>query len=232
VSEKQLGKLSRIELLSELGSSDLFEIEKSCSFRQYSAKEQVIDSQSESTDIFFVINGSVRVENYSISGRIIAFADLSAGSYFGELAALDGQPRSASVMGLTSCLLAMMPQELFITLLKKHPNIALKVMRSLAQVIRTSTSRIMDLSTLAANNRVQAEMLRLAKKHLKDGNVSAISPIPIHSDIASRVSTSRETVARVLTELAKKGIIERQKRVLLVKDVKKLNDIVEKVRGD
>ena len=232
MTEQSLEKLSGIELLSELGSSELKDIEKACSFRYCSAKEQVIDSQSESTDIFFVINGSVRVANYSISGRIIAFADLTAGSYFGELAALDSQPRSASVIGLTNCLLAVMPQELFLTLLGNHPTIALKVMRSLAQVIRTSTNRIMDLSTLAANNRVQADVLRLAKEHLENDNFAAIKPIPIHSDIASRVSTSRETVARVLTDLAKKGIIERHKKALLVKDVKFLNDIVEKVRGD
>ena len=232
MSEQSLQNLSGIELLSDLGPNDLIEIEKLCGFRYYAAKEQVIDSQSESTDVYFVISGSVKVANYSISGRIIAFADLSAGSYFGELAALDGQPRSASVLGLSNGLLAVMPQETFVNILMGHPFIALKLMRSLAQIIRTSTARIMDLSTLAANNRVHADMLRLAKKHLEIGNISAITPIPIHSDIASRVSTSRETVARVLTDLAKKGIIERQKKSLLVKDVERLNNIVEKVRGD
>jgi CRP-like cAMP-binding protein len=232
LSVQSLEKLSNIELLSELGLSDLKEIEKFCSFKHCVANEQVIDRQSESTDIFFVIRGAVRVANYSITGRVIAFADLSAGSYFGELAALDGQPRSASVMGLSNCLLAVLSQERFLALLEDHPSIALQVMRSLANIIRISTDRIMDLSTVAANNRVQADVLRLAKDHLKGENVAEISPIPIHSDIASRVSTSRETVARVLMDLARKGIIERQKKALMVKDVKQLSDIVEKVRGE
>jgi CRP-like cAMP-binding protein len=230
--DQKSDNLSNIELLSELGSSDLKDIERSCSFKHYSANEQVIDRESESTDIFLIIKGSVRVANYSITGRVISFADLSEGSYFGELAALDGQPRSASVIGLTNCFLAILPQERFLDLLKDHSSIALKVMRTLAHIIRISTDRIMDLSTVGANNRVHADVLRLAKNHLEDGNIAKISPIPIHSDIASRVSTSRETVARVLMDLARKGVIERQKKSLLIKDVKKLMNIVEKVKGD
>ena len=231
MSEYSLENLSGIELLSDLGSIDLKEIENCCSYKYWKVQEQIIDQQSKSTDVYFVINGNVRVANYSISGRIISFADLGAGSYFGELSALDGQPRSASILALTNCLLAAFPQGKFISLLKDHSSISLKVMRSLAQIVRTSTDRIMDLSTLAANNRVQADLLRLANECI-DVDISAeISPIPIHSDIASRVSTSRETVARVLMNLAKRGIIERQKKVLVVKDVKQLREMVEKIKG-
>ena len=232
MSEQFLDKLSGINIFSNLELINLEKIEKVFRFKHYAAQEQVIDRQSNSTDIYFIINGSVRVVNYSISGRVVSFADLSAGNYFGELSALDGQPRSASVLALTDSLLASMPQEQFLFLLEEHFPVALKVMQSLAQVVRNSTIRIMDLSTLAANNRIQAELLRLAKDKLTDDNVAKISPIPVHSDIASRVSTSRETVARVFMKLARRGIIERQKKALVVKNVKQLSNMVEKVRGE
>ena len=232
MSEQFLDKLSGINIFSNLELINLEKIEKVFRFKHYAAQEQVIDRQSNSTDIYFIINGSVRVVNYSISGRVVSFADLSAGNYFGELSALDGQPRSASVLALTDSLLASMPQEQFLVLLEEHFPVALKVMQSLAQVVRNSTIRIMDLSTLAANNRIQAELLRLAKDKLTDDNVAKISPIPVHSDIASRVSTSRETVARVFMKLARRGIIERQKKALVVKNVKQLSNMVEKVRGE
>jgi len=105
-------------------------------------------------------------------------------------------------------------------------------MKVLARVVRTSTDRIMDLSTLAANNRVQADLLRLAKDHVDDSNTAEISPIPVHSDIASRASTTRETVARVLSDLARRGVVERQKEALVVLDVEQLSDMVEEVRGE
>lgn len=231
MSEYSLENLSGIELLSDLGPGHLKKVENGCSFKYCKAQEQIIEQQSETTDVYFVINGNVRVANYSISGRIISFADLRAGSYFGELSALDSQPRSASILALSNCLLALFPQGQFISLLEDHSSIALKVMRSLGQIVRTSTVRIMDLSTIAAHNRVQADLLRLAYECGGDDRKAEISPIPIHSDIASRVSTSRETVARVLMNLARRGIIERQKKTLVVKDIKQLKNMVEKIRG-
>ena len=105
-------------------------------------------------------------------------------------------------------------------------------MRSLAGIVHTSTDRIMDLSTLAANNRVQADLLRLDKAQNGDGDTAELSPIPVHSDIASRASTTRETVARVLNDLARRGVVERQKDALVVLDVEQLSDMVEEVRGE
>ncbi|HEX9701453.1 MAG TPA: Crp/Fnr family transcriptional regulator [Rhodospirillales bacterium] len=232
MAEKAPENLSSIDLLTDLGAAELRKLEKSCSFKRYSQQEQIIDRQSETTDVFFVIDGKVRVVNYSLSGREITLDDLSAGSYFGELAAIDGEPRSASVMALTDCLVASLPQELFMATLEKHPKIALKVMRTLARVVRTATDRIMDLSTLAANNRVHADLLRLARAHMAGKNQSKIAPIPNHSDIASRASTTRETVARVLSDLARTGVIERQKESLVIHNVQLLSEMVEEVRGE
>jgi len=232
VSEQETESLSNIDLLTELKAAELKKVEKACSFKHYSTQEQIIDRQSETTDVFFVVGGTVRVVNYSLSGREITLDDLEAGNFFGELAAIDSAPRSASVMALKDCLIAAMPQDQFLLLLEKHPSIALKLMKMLTGIIRTSTNRIMDLSTLAANNRVHADLLRMARSQKESGNVAHISPIPTHSDIASRASTTRETVARVLSDLARQGTVERQKDALVVVDVEKLSDMVEEVRGD
>jgi len=108
-------------------------------------------------------------------------------------------------------------------------------MRRLAGMVRRSTERIMDLSTLGANNRVHAELLRLARpadpRDRAKANTATISPIPLHADIASRVSTTRETVARVLNDLARDGILERGESVLSILDMRKLHRMVEEVRG-
>jgi len=232
MSDKEMESLSIIDLLSGLKPADLKKIEESCSFKHYSAQEQIIDRQSDSSDVFFVIKGNIRVVIYSLSGREITLDDLSAGGYFGELAAIDGEPRSASVMALTDCLVASLPREQFLSLLEKHPKIAFKVMKLLTRMVRSATDRIMDLSTLAANNRVHADLLRMARIHMGDGNTAEISPIPMHSDIASRASTTRETVARVLNDLARHGVVERRKEVLVVLDVEQLSDMVEEVRGE
>lgn len=232
MTEPEGGSLGGVGLLQGLSATEVERVARDCGWRAYSAHEQIIDRQSETTDVFFVVEGRVRVVNYSVTGREITLDDIEPGGHFGELAAIDGAPRSASVMALTPCQLATLSQDRFRKLIETHPGVALKVMRDLAGVVRNSTERIMDLSTLAANNRVQADLLRLAASNMIDEERASISPIPIHGDVASRVSTTRETVARVMNDLARRGVVERKKNALVVNDVERLRDMVEEVRGE
>jgi CRP-like cAMP-binding protein len=223
--------LAGIELLADLPVEERQRLEQRVNWRRYQRNEQIIDREAESRDVFFVVMGRVRVVIYSIAGREITFDDIDAGRYFGELAALDGEPRSANVMALRPTTVAIMSPTLFHELLVAHPALATKVLTRLVGIIRTCTNRIMDLSTLGANNRVHAELLRLAKPGLRDDNTAWIKPVPIHGDIASRVSTTRETVARVLSDLARKGIVKRAENALVIQDFDYLADMVEEFHG-
>ncbi len=223
--------LSNIALFAGLDPDELNGIELACRYRRFSAHEHIIERDSPTVDVFFVARGSVRIVNYSLSGREITFDDLAEGQYFGELSALDGLPRSASVVALEDSLIVALPGRHFVDLILRKPQLAQRVMVRLARIVRSADERIMDLSTLAAINRVQAELLRQARAEEADGNAAVIEPIPIHSDIASRVSTTRETVARVLNDLARKGIVKRTRCGLMIRDLDRLRQMVEDVRG-
>ena len=224
--------LDHIQLLAGLTQVQRDQLCRQCRWKRYHADEQIIDNQSDSSDIFFVVAGVVRVVNYSASGREVALEDIGPGGHFGELAALDGAPRSANVVAQEETLVAVLPAEHFHRLLRASPDVALGVMLGLARVIRQATDRIMDLSTLGANNRVHAELLRQARMVSKDGRKASIQPIPVHSDIASRVSTTRETVARVLSDLTRAGLVKRDKDALRIMDIQRLQTMVDDVRGE
>ena len=232
MSDGSARSLAQVHLLQELSASEIARLEQACLWKTYAAQEQIIDRQSETRDVFFVVSGAVRVVIYFLSGREITLDDVNTGGHFGDLAAIDGEPRSASVMALTDTVIASLSQERFLLLLSEHFDVTLRVMRSLTRIVRTSTDRIMDLSTLAANNRVQADLLRLARNNMVGENRAELKPIPVHGDIASRVSTTRETVARVLSDLSRQGVVERQKDRLVIDDVDRLEDMVEEVRGE
>ena len=232
MAHETAANLDGVLLLKGLTQKERDDLARQCRFRRYAEGEHIIDGQGAGRDVYFVVAGTVRVVNYSPSGREVAFDDIPAGHIFGELAALDGGPRSAFVQaqapGTTA---AAMPPDIFLDLLASHPKIGLEIMRRLARVVRFSTERIMDLSTVGANNRVHAELLRLAQAAANSGNSSTISPIPHHADIASRVSTTRETVARVFSELTRAGMLERNKSALVVRDMARLTELVEDLRG-
>lgn len=224
--------LDSIPLLASLHESERAELARRCSFRHFKSGEYIIDGDSDDHDVHFIVEGTVRVVNYSLSGREVALDDMGAGTYFGELAAIDNGPRSAFVVARgRGAISAAMPQPVFLKLLDEKPVVAREIMGRLARMLRQANDRIMDLSTLGANCRVVSELLRLAWHHTEDGRTAAIAPIPIHSDLASRVGTTRETVARALSDLARQGVIERGKKELLVHDMSRLAMVVEEMRG-
>ena len=113
--------LSGIPLLSSLEPAALHSLEQRCRWQRYHAHDEIIGRESDSRDVYFVITGRVRVVNHSLSGREIAFHEMDAGNYFGELAAIDGRPRSATVVALNDSLLASVSPDTFTNLLHDHP---------------------------------------------------------------------------------------------------------------
>lgn len=209
-------------------------MERVCRWKRYGAHEQIFDPQSPTRDMYFIVEGRAMVVIYSMSGLEVTYDDITEGNVFGELLAVDGQPRSTSVVALAKSLVAAMPPDAFLEMLARHPEVSQRLTRRMAQIIRTSTESILDLSTMAANNWVHAELLRLARGAMNGStaNVATLQPIPVHGDIAARVSTTRETVARVLSDLARYGLVKRTKNVLVVTDVRKLSHMVADVRGE
>jgi CRP/FNR family cyclic AMP-dependent transcriptional regulator len=100
------------------------------------------------------------------------------------------------------------------------------------KTIRMLDRRVYEFSTLAVNNRIRAELLRIANLSPRKGKCAQIVPAPTHVEIASRVSTHREAVTRELTRLTRLGILERQGHVLVVKDVDRLALIVHDAVGE
>jgi CRP-like cAMP-binding protein len=90
---------------------------------------------------------------------------------------------------------------------------------------------VIDLSTLGVQNRIHAEILRLAREAGVERNSARIVPGPKHADIASQVSTYREQVTRELSALAKTGVLGKEGSALVVRDMKRLEKMVEDVRA-
>lgn len=220
--------LDGIAILKDLPPEVRRDLEKRCAWREYGRNEQIIDRDSDTGDVYFVVSGKVRVVNYSIGGREVSFDDIEGGGFFGELAAIDGMARSATVAALTRTTVASMSPATFRDMLAKHPPLALAIMRRLAQVVRATNDRIMDLTTLGAYSRVYALLLRLARQTLDEDSYSAtIEKLPTHTELANRAGTTRETVARAIGDLARKGVAEKRGSGLFFEDLMDLEEIVE-----
>jgi len=223
--------LSVIKEFKDLSLTDLEVIAQACQWHRCEVGKEIVRYHDDSNSVFFVTQGEMRVTFYSMSGKEVILCDLPAGEIFGELTAIDGRSRSATVVAKTSSLVASISSSAFQELIYNNRQIAAAILQRLTGQIRRLTERVFEFSTLAVRNRIQAELLRLAKKQTMVSNKVIISPIPTHVELANLVSTHREAVTRELNDMERENLILRKGHELHILDVAKLTEMVENVRG-
>lgn len=217
-----MDNLCNIPLFSSVDLDKGEQLAKECIWKEYEANELVIDIDEETSDVRFVISGLVRIISRLSIGKEVILGEMGPGDFFGELAAIDGETRSANVTTLYKSKLCIIPQTTFLKLITLSPEINLDVMKVLTQRIRTLNMRLAEQSFLQAKHRVYAELLRLSKPRLGHDGQRSISPPPTQRELADRIGTRREVVSRELNALHKQGIFEKTKGALVIKNVAEL----------
>jgi CRP-like cAMP-binding protein len=220
-----------VDIFRSLDKAARASIARHCHTFRYPSHHEVISNRDTSDDVYFVISGKARATIFSRAGREVAFRDLPAGEMFGDLSAIDGQPRCANVITLEESVVLKMSAPAFQDVLAGHPQVALATLCRLTQLVRDLSDRVVEFSTLGVNNRIHAELLRLAKEYPESRGAVEITHPPTHADIASRVSTRREAVTKELSRLSDMGLIERRGKSLLVHDVGRLRHMIDDVQS-
>ncbi len=224
--------LDRIALLRAMAPEARRALAGRCRWQHYPAGQQIVGQLDLTREVYLLAEGRARAISYSLAGKEVSYRDIETGDMFGEIAAIDGEPRSADVVALDDCLVARMSESVFWELLEHHPEVVAATLKRLTSLVRALTARVFEFSTLAVNNRIHAELLRLARGHQGDGNTALIEPAPTHFELANRLSTHREAVTRELNVLVRRGLVERDGNALRVIDVAELSRMVELVLGE
>ncbi len=214
--------LSDIPLFSSLDPDEGERLGRSCLGKDYEAHELVIDIDEETTEVRFVISGEVRIINRFAVGKEVILCEMVPGDFFGELAAIDNEMRSATVTTLTKTRICIVPQKIFLELISKHNEISMEVLKVLTQRVRTLNMRLAEQSFLQAKHRLYAELLRLSKPRPGHPDQRSISPPPTQKELAERIGTRREVVSREVNALNKQGIFEKTRGALVIVNVSEL----------
>jgi CRP/FNR family cyclic AMP-dependent transcriptional regulator len=222
--------LARCEVFNDLDEREIDRLNTQCVWRRFDAGTEILSHQDDTTDVYFVAAGTVRVIISSIRGRDTVFRDIDAGDYFGEIAAIDGKERSASIVAMTNATVAKMPARVFQDLAKRHGPVCYRILERAVRQIRYLSERINEFRTLDVRHRIYVELLRLARTPAAGGNKAVISPPPTHQEIADRISTRREAVARELKQLERDGLLGRRRGAFVITDIGTLAQKVEDAR--
>lgn len=135
--------------------------------------------------MFFVLRGAVRVGVRTAAGREIIFSDLAEGEQFGELAAIDGGARSASVLALRPSPL-LVPAGEFRAAAAASPAMTKRLLVNLTSRVRTRSARFVEVAPGTVRHRLVAELMRLSRPR-PGSEVLVISPPVRHHILAARI---------------------------------------------
>jgi CRP/FNR family cyclic AMP-dependent transcriptional regulator len=148
IPAEHIDDLSTIPVLSTLSRQDLADLAAECDWRRFLAGDYIIDKVDSNHDVFFLIKGRAQVENHTLIGTAVRLSDIVAGSYFGELSAIDGGPRSAEVRAMEECLVVALSPDAFRRLLTRHPSMLITVLQNLAAMVRHTNATVLTHATL------------------------------------------------------------------------------------
>jgi CRP/FNR family transcriptional regulator, cyclic AMP receptor protein len=200
------------------GTADLdFErFDRRCKWRRYNGGEIVVDYEDESSDVYFIISGEVRVLIRTLAGKEIILGETRAGQFFGEMAAIDGAKRSANVTALTNSEVCIMPASVFREVVFSSPTICERILRLLTGRVRELNARLAEHSVFNLRHRLYSELLRMSHPRQGRPEERAVTPPPLHHVLAAWIGCRREQVTRELSAMAGEGLIERTRGALVL----------------
>ncbi len=177
------------------------------------AKGTVIVTQGDPGDTLFLIaDGQVKVAVFGEDGREVILSVLSEGGFFGEMALLDDEPRSAHVIAMMDASLWQLRRDDFRSRLRASPDLAIAMLRELSRRLRRADETIASLALLDVNGRIAHLLLDMARE--QGGN--RITRKLTHATIAQMVGASRETVSRTMRSLAIRGVIVMNRKEIVL----------------
>jgi CRP/FNR family transcriptional regulator, cyclic AMP receptor protein len=169
-----------------------------------------------------VVIGTVRISLPTARGREVILADLRPGELFGEIALLDGKPRSANVTALINCELIVLERRDLLPFLERNPAACMKLMEMLCARIRRSDERMADIACFNLPVRLAKTLLNY-EPEVRAGMKLSLS----QSELAEMAGGTREKVNRCLGEWQRQGIIELKNRWTIIRKPEALRGLVE-----
>lgn len=214
-----LHELRAIPLFTELNDEELTHLHGALRERRAPRGSYIVYVEDPGPSMMFLVEGRAKVNLLSNDGKEVVLAHLADGDFFGEIALLTGEDRSANVVALTDCKLLVLNAEDFSRHISRFSGLAHAMLKELALRLRSATLKIGDLALYDVYRRVARTLRSMGeKRRVADKDVWVIEERPTHQELASMVGTSREMVTRALKGLEEdRCIVIDGKRIELFK---------------
>ena len=198
-ADDHINSLAQVSIFADLDPAGLLELATAARRRTFRAGEVIFHRDDPGQVLYVIRQGKVKIYITSPDGQEVSLAVFGTGEYFGELALLDNQPRSASAVAIEPAETFALQRNDFISAVMHHPRIAVQVMQVLSHRLRQTDAMIEDLLFLDVHGRVAKKLLELAETHgERTSEGIRINMRLTQGELAGMVGASRESVNKVM----------------------------------
>jgi CRP/FNR family transcriptional regulator, cyclic AMP receptor protein len=215
-------RLAAIPIFSDLSAENLETMAGMVQLRRYQKGAFIVGQNEVGTSMYLLISGRVKVSLASPEGKELVLNYLEAPAHFGEMSLVDAQTRSADVIAVTDVELFSLDGKDLSAAIQVQPRLALSLIATLSRRLRHTINRLEDMAFHDATHRVMRVVLNIATAGLETRGAPVVQGMT-HYDIATLAGTSRETASRVISQLAREGIVTTKGRRTFV-DLSKLSE--------
>lgn len=203
-----LDLLAEVPLFEELAEADLNIVAQRVRQRRYKEGDTIFHRNDPGVALYVIVKGKVKIHNETQDGADCIIAILSEGEFFGELAVIDGEERSADATTLEPTELLMLTKDDLHDIIQRNPRISLRLLMTLAGRIRRTTEVYQAYSTLDVNGRLALQMVRLSEQHgIVTTAGTRIDLRLTQTDLGALVGASRESINKVMGFFRRQGYI-------------------------
>lgn len=188
------------------------ELARSGRVRHWEERSAILRRGDRPSAAYLLLEGRAHALVYTMEGQVVLLHDYGAGDLFGALGELGGAAEPADIVAVEAVRAFLLESAMLVTAAERHGAIGLALSRLLLKRLRATSERMYERAALSAPGRVCAELLRLAR----EGDGRAIRPVPVLSELALKVGTTRETASRTVHALERRGILRREADSLVV----------------
>ena len=218
--DSSAGLLGRVPVFAELAEADLARVAEVAVPRSFDPQQVIFREGDDSDTCYIVRSGHARAVRQHFDGRMITLATFGPGDIFGELAMFDDERRSATLEALDALATLAIPGSAMRTLLRRHPEIAVKLVIALGRRLRAANERLARQSFQTVQSRVAFVLDQLVEQARAEGGGadSDVLVTATQAELAQLAGSSRESASRFLAVLERAGVISQGRGRLVVHD--------------
>jgi CRP/FNR family transcriptional regulator len=200
--------LGEVPLFAQVDRATLDRLARESRIRRY-PRGQVLCSEGDPGESLLVLEeGRVKISRFSAGGQEIVLSVAEAPAAFGELALIDGAPRSATITAQTAVVVRILAREVVLALIEREPSVAMALLRAVTAMVRATNERLSDVLSLDVPGRVAKWLLSRAEAHGERRPEGIVVPLGLsQSDLAAELGTTRVSVNKALKGFETRGAI-------------------------